>query len=212
MALFPLVGITLGVILAGANFLLTPYLPRGIIDLFLVAILAAVTGCLHLDGLADVCDALAARGDRERFLAVMKDSRVGAVGVVGLVLGLLLKYQAILNIPEQYKREALLIFPTAARCSQVVMTVGARRARSEGLGSFFIGGAGVRQLVSACVITCGCAWFLIGVRGLIVIATLWLFTWGLRLYFHRRLGGISGDIIGFTSELNEILCLLLLLV
>jgi adenosylcobinamide-GDP ribazoletransferase len=211
MALFPLVGLTLGAILAGADFILTPWLPRVITDLLLVAILSTVTGCLHLDGLADVCDGLAARGDRGRFLAVMKDSRIGAVGVVGLVLGLLLKYQALLNIPEQYKREALLFFPMAARCSQVLMTAGARSARSDGLGSLSIGGAGIRQLVSACVITLGCAWFIVGVRGLMVTATLWLFTWGMRLYFHRRLGGISGDIIGFASELNEILCLLFLL-
>jgi adenosylcobinamide-GDP ribazoletransferase len=212
MALFPLVGLTLGAILVGADFILTPWLPRVVNDLLLVAILSSVTGCLHLDGLADVCDGLAVRGDRERFLAVMKDSRIGAVGVVGLVLGLLLKYQTLLNIPIQYKREALLLFPLAARCSQLLMTVGARRARGDGLGSLFIDSAGIRQLVSACVITLGCAWFFFGVQGLMVIATLWLFTWGMRRYFIRRLGGISGDIIGFASELNEIFCLLLLLV
>jgi adenosylcobinamide-GDP ribazoletransferase len=212
MALFPLIGLTLGAILVGADYIFTPWLPRGVTDLLLVVILSGVTGCLHLDGLADVCDGLAARGDRERFLSVMKDSRIGAVGVVGLVLGLLLKYQALLNIPVQYKREALLFFPLAARCSQVLMTVGARRVRREGLGALFIEGAGILQLVSASVITLGCAWLLVGVYGLIVIATLWLITLGMRQYSHRRLGGINGDIIGFASEMNEIFCLLLLFV
>jgi adenosylcobinamide-GDP ribazoletransferase len=211
MALFPLVGVTLGALLAGADFMLTPWLPRGVNDLLLLAILSMATGCLHLDGLADVCDGLASRGGRDRFLAVMKDSRIGAVGVVGLVLGLLLKYQALLNIPIQYKRETLLFFPVAARCSQVLMAVRAKKARDDGLGSLFIDGAGILQLVSACFISLGCAWLLFGVRGLIVIAILWLFTWGIRQYFHCRLGGISGDIIGFASELNEIFCLLLLL-
>jgi adenosylcobinamide-GDP ribazoletransferase len=88
MSFFPLVGLALGAGLAGCDFLLAPLLPRAVGDLILVAILTVVTGALHLDGLSDVCDGLAARGSRERFLEIMKDSRVGAVGAVALVLGL----------------------------------------------------------------------------------------------------------------------------
>jgi len=211
MAFFPLVGLTLGALLAGADFILTPWLPRPVSDLLLVSILSAVTGCLHLDGLADVCDGLAARGDRDRFLEVMKDSRIGAVGVVGLILGLLIKYQALLHIPLHYKREALLIFPMVARFSQVQMAVGSSRAKTDGLASIFIDGAGVRQFISAAIITLAVAFILFGVRGLYAIIPLYLFTWGLKVFFHRKLGGISGDIIGCASELSEILCLLLLL-
>ena len=211
MAFFPLVGLTLGAMLAGADFILTPWLPRPVSDLLLVSILSAVTGCLHLDGLADVCDGLAARGDRDRFLEVMKDSRIGAVGVVGLILGLLIKYQALLYIPLHYKWEVLLIFPMVARFSQVQMAVGSSRARTDGLASIFIDGAGVRQFISAAIITLAVAFILFGVRGLYAIIPLYLFTWGLKVFFHRKLGGISGDIIGCASELSEILCLLLLL-
>lgn len=211
MAFFPLVGLTLGALLAGVDFLLAPLLPRPVADLLLVTCLAAVTGGLHLDGLADVCDGMAARGDRERFLAVMKDSRIGAVGVVGLVLGLLLKYQALLHVPLPYKREALLFFPLAARFSQVQLTVGSRRARADGLGATFVGGTGVREVVFAGVITLAAAWLLVGVRGIWCCIVLALFTWGLKAWFHRKLGGVSGDIIGCASELSEILCLLTLL-
>lgn len=212
MAFFPLVGLTLGAILAGADYIISPWLPRVIGDLILVTIMSVLTGCLHLDGLADVCDALAARGDRERFLAVMKDSRIGAVGVVGLVLGLLLKYLALLSLPIQIKRDALLLFPMAARCCQVLMTVGATRARADGLGAVFIGGAGIMQLVPACIITLAGAWLFFGVSGVCALIPLWVVTWFIRGYFHRRLGGISGDIVGFANEVIEIMCLLLLLV
>jgi adenosylcobinamide-GDP ribazoletransferase len=211
MAVFPLAGLTLGALLAGADFILTPWLPRQVSDLLLIAILSAVTGCLHLDGLADVCDGLGARGGRERFLAVMKDSRIGAVGVVGLMLGLLLKYQALLHIPLEQKREALLFFPMAARFSQVQMTVWAKEARGDGLGSAFIAGAGTMQFISASVITLAGAWFLFDLRGIYCSLILYLFTWGLKWWFQRKVGGISGDIIGCASELNEILCLLIVL-
>ncbi|KAF0219351.1 MAG: adenosylcobinamide-GDP [Geobacteraceae bacterium] len=212
MAVFPLVGLTLGALLAGADYLIAPWLPRGVADLLLIIALSAVTGALHLDGLADVCDGLAARGGRERFLEVMKDSRTGAVGVVGLVLGLLLKYQALVHIPLEYKREALLFFPMAARFSQVQLTVGARRARTDGLGSVFIGGAGVSQFIAAYAVTLTAAYLFLGLRGIWCAIILYLFTWLLKSWFHKRLGGVTGDVIGCVSELNEMLCLLVLLV
>jgi adenosylcobinamide-GDP ribazoletransferase len=211
MAFFPLAGLFLGALLVGADFILTLRLPRPVADLLLITLLSAVTGALHLDGLADVCDGLAARGSRERFLAVMKDSRIGAVGVVGLVLALLIKYQALVHIPLVYKREVLLFFPLAARFSQVQLTVGAKRARADGLGSAFIGMAGIWQFVWAGVITLAGAWLLLGPRGIQCCLALYLFTWGLKWWFHRKLGGITGDIIGCVSELNEILALLVLL-
>lgn len=211
MAFFPLVGLFLGALLVGVDYILSSRLPRPVADLLLITILTVVTGALHLDGLADVCDGLAARGSRERFLTVMKDSRIGAVGVVGLILALLLKYQALLYIPLDYKREALLFFPLVARFSQVQMTVGAERARGDGLGSEFIGAAGVWQLISAGVITLSGASLLLGLRGIYCCLAFYLFTWGLKWWFHRKLGGITGDIIGCVSELNEILALLVLL-
>ncbi len=211
MAVFPLVGLTIGAILAGADYLLTLRLPRPVVDLMLITVLAILTGALHLDGLADCCDGLAARGGRERFLEVMKDSRIGAVGVVGLVLALLLKYQALLRIPTADKHAALLFFPLAARFSQTQMTVGAERARADGLGAAFIAGAGGRQLALAAIITALFAWVLFGLRGIVCFGVLFLFTWGAKSWFHRKLGGITGDVIGCVSELNEILCLLIML-
>ena len=211
MTFFPLVGLAIGAVLAGADFLLTPLLPRQVADLVLVALLSVVTGALHLDGLSDVCDGLAARGSRERFLDIMKDSRVGAVGAVALVLGLGLKYQALLAVPLEYKREVLLFFPVAARLAQVQMTVGARRARSDGLGSAFVGGARLTQFVLACAFTLAAAYLLLGLNGLGSLLLLSLLTWGIKSWSHQRLGGITGDVIGCASELNEIFCLLFLL-
>lgn len=211
MAFFPLVGLALGLLLVGADFLLEPLLPRSVSDLVLIALLSIVTGALHLDGLSDVCDGLAARGPRERFLEIMKDSRVGAVGAVGLVLGLGLKYQALLAMPLEHKREALLFFPLAARFAQVQMTVGAKRARQDGLGSAFVTGAGGWQLALAGVATFAAAWLLLGVAGIACAILLVLLTAAVRSWSHRRLGGVTGDVIGCASELNEIFCLLFLL-
>jgi adenosylcobinamide-GDP ribazoletransferase len=211
LSFFPLAGLTLGALLVGLQYPLSAILPRGVVDLILITALAVVSGVLHLDGVADVCDGLAARGGRERFLAVMKDSRTGAAGAVGLILALLLKYQALLHVPDDVKRQALFCFPMLGRFAMAQMTVGARNARSQGLGTSFIGGAGWFQMLMATITTLVAAVLFTGVRGLWLFVAAYLTTWMMKAWFHRKIGGVTGDVIGCAGELNEIICLLVLL-
>lgn len=209
-ALFPLVGLTIGGLLVGLNLLIAPWLTRPLVDALLITALAAVTGALHLDGLADVCDGLAARGGRERFLAVMKDSHVGAVGAVGLVLGLLLKWQALLAVPVGHKWQALLLFLVLARFGQVQTIVFAKNARQDGLGLAMISGAGTAQLLVAWGLALAAASLLLGTEGLAVLFAVMVCTWLFKFWFQRRLGGITGDVIGCINELNEIMALIVI--
>ncbi len=128
----------------------------------------------------------------------------------GLILDLLLKYQLLSALPEEIRREALLCFPLVARYSQVQLTVRARRARQDGLGSVFIGGVGNSQLVIAAATAMILSVLLLGAPGLVISGGACLCTWGMKVWSHRRLGGITGDVIGCVSELNELLCLLML--
>lgn len=209
-AWFPLAGLTLGGLLLLADYGLSFLFPRHLADALLVVLLALMTGALHLDGLADVCDGMAARGDKERFLAVMKDSRVGAVGVVGLVAGLGLKYAALLAVPEPVKWQALLLFPALARFVMTLVMTGAANARSDGLGAAFLAGIGRPQLLIATLTVLPLCWLTASLPG--IVALLLTGIWGLsvRSYFTRRLGGITGDIVGFSGETAEIIILMVL--
>jgi adenosylcobinamide-GDP ribazoletransferase len=207
-AFFPLVGLVIGGLLVGGNWLISPWITRPLCDALLITLLALVTGALHLDGLADVCDGLAARGGRERFLAVMKDSQVGAVGAVGLVLGLLLKWQALVAVPAEIKWQVLLLFPVLARFGQVLTLTGARHARQDGLGAAFVLGAGRGMLFLAFIISAFLSAALLGIKGIAALTAVCLLTSAGRLFFQRRLGGLTGDTIGCISELNEILVLI----
>lgn len=209
-ALFPLAGLTIGALLAGLNWLLAPWLARPLCDALLITALAAVTGGLHLDGLADVCDGLAARGGRERFLAVMKDSQVGAIGAVGLVLGLLLKWQALVAVPDAFKWQALLLFPALARFGQVLMLTGARHARQDGLGALFVQGTGGGALLLASLIAAAAGAGILGLNGVVTLAAVCLLTYAGRHFFQCRLGGLTGDTVGCINELNEILTLIII--
>ena len=209
-AFFPLVGLAIGGLLAGANWLISPWIARPLCDALLITLLALITGALHLDGLADVCDGLAARGDRERFLAIMKDSQVGAIGAVGLVLGILLKWQALAAVPVEFKWQALLLFPALARFGQVLTMTGARHARQDGLGAAFAQGSGRMALFFAFTSAAAAGFYLFGLRGMVPLAAVCIFTVTGRIFFQRKLGGLTGDTIGCLSELNEILLLVVL--
>lgn len=208
MRWFPLAGLCIGGLLAALDNALAFLLPTALVSLLLVTALAVVTGALHLDGVADVADGFGARGGRERFLAVMKDSSTGAIGVVGVVLVLLLKYQAILQLPAHLRMSALIFFPAAARFAQVLLTSGALRARADGLGATFAAGAGYKEVAIAAVTTFAASWLLLGQNGVFCAIIVAVFALISRKYFHHRLGGITGDIIGATSEVAEIICLL----
>lgn len=209
-AWFPLAGLCIGGLLYLADLLLAPLFPRHLTDALLIALLALITGALHLDGVADLFDGLAARGDRGRFLSVMKDSRVGAVGVVGLVLVLLLKYAALLAVPIYLKRSALLLAPLLARMTQVVIMTGAQSARTDGLSAAFLNGMGVHQLSLVLACSIPLVWLLGHWAGLMALTLCILWGWMVRRHFTRRLGGITGDIIGFGSEIAELLVLLVI--
>lgn len=209
-AFFPVVGLTIGGLLVGANVLIAPWIAGPLCDAMLITMLALITGALHLDGLADVCDGLAARGGRERFLAVMKDSQVGAVGAVGLVLGLLLKWQALAAVSPELKWQALLLFPALARFGQVLTMTGARHARQDGLGAAIAQGTGAMHLSVALSTTVAVSFYLLGFKAIVPFAALCLLTFAGRMFFQRKLGGLTGDTIGCLNELNEILVLVVI--
>jgi len=209
-ACFPLVGLTVGGLLVGMYWLIEPWLNRPMTAALLITALAAVTGALHLDGLADVCDGLAARGNRERFLAIMKDSQVGAVGAVGLVLGILLKWQALLAVPVGITWQAVLLFPILGRFAQVLAMAGAKHARQDGLGAVIIQGMAARHLIAALIITVAACLLLLPVKGMIALTAVFAVTLVIKGYFQNRLGGLTGDIVGCISEIAEIVALIVL--
>jgi adenosylcobinamide-GDP ribazoletransferase len=92
----------------------------------------------------------------------------------------------------------------------VQLAAGSQRARNDGLGALFVSGAGLPQFGAAGLLTLAAGFLILGAKGLYCVLAAALFTWGMKAWSHRRLGGVTGDVIGCVSELNEILCLLLI--
>lgn len=209
VAFFPVVGLVLGLVLAGLAALLGGALPSTVLAVLLIAALAGLTGGLHIDGLADTFDALGGgRGDRQRMLDLMRDSRIGAHGAAALVLGLLLKVFALAAVLQRRDLTLVLLFPAIGRWAVTPWIVLHPYARAEGLGRAFNGEARAREVAIATVIVAA-AVLLLGPRliapALGALAAAALFA----LWLRRRLGGLTGDVYGATIELAEATALVL---
>jgi len=212
MGFFPAAGLGLGLGLVVVNWLLEGLIPRSVLDCLLLLILIALTGALHLDGIADLLDGLAGGKDREGILRIMKDSRVGAIGVVGLVMVLLLKYLSLFNVPLVNKSAALMFMPCAGRWIQVVLAAFCRYVRSEGgTGSVFVELVSERESLLATGTLIAAAVVLFGLQGIFLVFLLGLAAMVLIRYFHARLGGVTGDVLGAATEIVEVLSLILVL-
>jgi adenosylcobinamide-GDP ribazoletransferase len=200
-AWFPLVGALLG---AGAAAALQ--LPLG--PILALALLAVLTGGLHEDGLADVCDALRAHRTRERMLAILDDSRIGSHGALGLVLATLIRWQAL----AQMEGEPWLRLPAAIGISRacIVLLAGISRPAGDGLGAAFLKTlprahvwlAGAQMLLLAALAGWPAAALLIAGNVAAIVA--------LRAWFQARLGGVTGDCLGFGCQLSEAVSLTIL--
>jgi adenosylcobinamide-GDP ribazoletransferase len=212
MGLFPAVGLALGLMLVVCNWLLAPLLPRAVLDCLLLLLLILATGALHLDGIADMIDGLAGGRDRESSLRIMKDSRVGAMGVVGLVMVLLLKYLSLYHLPLAQKAGALIFMPAAGRWCQVFLASCSSYVRAEGgTGSVFVDQVGRAELLRGSLTLLLAGLVLFSYQGLLLLALVLVFAALLLHYFERRIGGVTGDILGASTEFVEVFSLLAIL-
>jgi len=206
---FPLVGGGIGALCAVAFFMAGLLgLPLSAAALLTVAAGLVATGALHEDGLADTADGFGG-GDRERKLAIMRDSAHGTYGVVALVLSIGLRAVAIAAIRDPvFVGLALIAAHTASRAALPPIMFLLRPARADGLGA-----AAARQsrIVALTAPLLG---------GVIALATLGpsaglvalLLTGGAvalaAMLARRQIGGYTGDVLGFFQQIGEIMMLL----
>jgi len=198
----------LGLILVFINWLLHSFVTSGLLSVLLVTALILATRGLHLDGLADTVDGLGAGGDRERVLAIMDDSHIGVFGVAAIVLVILIKAQAIDALGDNRWR-ALLLAPVLSRWAMVLLAYRSKSAK-EGLGSLMIANMGSPHFFGATLLALMLAVAIQRSVGIALVAWVVLFTLACRAYFHRRLGGVTGDTFGAVGELSEASVLVLL--
>jgi adenosylcobinamide-GDP ribazoletransferase len=197
---FPVVGLSIGLLLAAVNWVLGLILPNAAVNVLLVVLMALCHGGLHLDGVADTMDGAAGHRTVERRLEIMRDSRIGGFGAIGLVMVILMEYVFLNTIPADIKWLALIAAPLTSRWLMAYAIYAFPYARPEGLGKAFKDGVTNGQFVPATLMTLVALGVLWGISGLILAVGAWLVVSLVALYLKRLLGGLTGDCYGALNE------------
>ncbi|MDQ5986617.1 MAG: Adenosylcobinamide-GDP ribazoletransferase [Syntrophus sp. SKADARSKE-3] len=200
---FPVVGLLIGLGIAGLDLCLSSLLPSVVTAWCAVLLLIAVTGGLHMDGLADTADGFFSARNRERMLEIMRDSRIGAMGVLAIIFAVGLKVAALSSLASPERMAILILMPLAGRSAIVLMITVLPYARCDGgLASIFL----VRRTrftpIAALILLFGAAWGLGQSLGLAAFAMI---SAGLIIFYtFKKIGGFTGDTLGAVSELTEV--------
>ncbi len=220
MVYFPVVGFLIGVLLVNADKIFALIaLPQTIATFLLIILSVLLTRALHIDGLADTLDGLMGGRDHPSRLAIMKDSRLGTAGALGIVFVLFMKYLCLNNLFESERIVALLVAPVLARWAQTLMVSNAEYVREHGMGKAFVGHLRSSGLAATSAVAIGLSAFVVVrldvhsvILFFVLICGVLLLTYLGKRYFVRKLGGVTGDAIGAMSELNEVLVLFLFVI
>ena len=206
---FPLVGIVVGAIAAGVYAATALIFPAPVAAVLSTAATIYATGAFHEDGFADTCDGLGGGMTRERALEIMKDSRVGAYGAIGIVCMLGAKCTTLAMLPPAGAIGALLLAHPLSRLAATSLIWRMEYARAEGkakplaerMTTAEFGIASVTVAIIAAILLAADA---LDLRALLAaLAASGAATWWLARKFARRIGGYTGDCLGAVQQLAE---------
>jgi adenosylcobinamide-GDP ribazoletransferase len=201
---FALVGVVVGMVAVLVFVVAVKVFPQPVAVLLSMAATLLLTGALHEDGLADSCDAFGGAHTREDVLRIMHDSRIGVFGAIALVIVLMLKWQALAALPPMRVVWVSIAAHAASRAVAISFLATHEYARPEGKAravAHRLGGVAL-----AWVGLTGLPWLFwpdwrLGLATLGVLAVL---RFGLGRWFERRIGGYTGDCLGFAQQVFEV--------
>lgn len=201
---FPILGSLIGLSVCGFAVLLRFLLPGLMITVITMILLAMVSGCLHLDGLADTADGFFSSRPKEKILEIMRDSRTGPMGVIVIVFILLLKFAALSTLAPSVFIKTVFLMPLAGRCAIVLSMAILPYARDEeGLGRLFYSKYCRWSALWSLIFMIGLLPFL-GVKAAVLaccttITVVLLFGF----WCKKKIGGATGDTLGAVCEIAE---------
>jgi adenosylcobinamide-GDP ribazoletransferase len=198
------VGLIIGLILVGLNWLFGLLLPSAVVNALLIVFLTIITGALHLDGFVDTCDGLASYKTTEDRWQAMHDSRAGGFGIIGVVLLLLVKYASLSSIPQPSLMMALVLMPVLSRWAMVYAIFAYPIAQPSSLGRVFKEGTSWVRLTMATLTALAVAVALAQLVGLAIMFLIWVMTVAIATYLRRKFSGLTGDTYGAINELAEL--------
>ncbi|PKM37165.1 MAG: adenosylcobinamide-GDP ribazoletransferase [Gammaproteobacteria bacterium HGW-Gammaproteobacteria-10] len=206
----PLVGWLVGGISASVFWIALQIWPQDIAVVIALIAGILVTGAFHEDGFADVCDGFGGGYDKQHILDIMKDSQIGAYGALGLLLLLLLKFRLLTGLPAHLPPLALLAGHSISRWFPLYLMYRydyARTQPSKSSGAVFKPDAKTLLLAGIPALL---PFVLLPPLALTALIPMALVTLVLGRYFHRHIGGYTGDCLGAGQQVAEVVFYLFL--
>ena len=209
---FPVVGGIIGAVAAGIYLILKPFLPGPVLCVLVMAVPLFLSGGIHFDGLLDTCDGIFSGRSRERSLEIMRDSRVGSMGVAAGVLDLLLRYSILVTLPGANIPFLLIGQAVIGRWVIALAVHFFPYARQEGLGQAFSIDKRISSIILSSFFTLIIIMVSNGGYGVLSFLSAGILSLLIARWVAGRLGGLTGDVYGALNEVGEILFLLVWLV
>ncbi len=204
---FPATGLVVGAVLSVALWLFGMILPQIVAIVLMLIVSAAITGMLHLDGFIDTFDGVLGHRERQKRLAIMRDSRAGSYGIVSAILLIAAKIVMLGAIDVDALLPMVVVMTVTGRWAMVYGIFAHNYARKEGAGKIFKEGMGWQAFAGAtfitlavygaCIPVAGYSAFAAGAAAAVVTAVV-------ALLFSRRLCGLTGDVYGALNEIAEV--------
>jgi adenosylcobinamide-GDP ribazoletransferase len=199
---FPIVGLIIGIILAVTASIFS-FLPPLVTAAIILTTSIILTGGLHLDGFADSCDGLYGNWPKERILTIMKDSNIGAMGVIGLICLLLFKFTLIVSIPTQILWKSLIVMAAFSRWVQTFACAFSTYPRENGKAKLFVTSSKKINVIVSGIITFIAAILMLQLKIILPIVFTFILVCLFMAFVKKKIGGMTGDTIGAVSEITE---------
>ncbi|MDI6703664.1 MAG: adenosylcobinamide-GDP ribazoletransferase [bacterium] len=209
MSYFPVIGLFIGFCLVLVEIGGSKLFPQDVTSVLVLITLILLSGGIHLDGFSDTIDGFYGGREKEDILEIMRDPRIGFMGVVWVVCLLLLKFTLIRSLSTK-----ILLVPmcTVSRWSMVTGATFSSCARINGKGRSFIEWVGKREWFLATLITLCVSVSLMKIKGVFLCLSIGIITFILTKFIKKRIGGLTGDTLGAISEIVEVLTLLFIVI
>lgn len=215
---FPLVGFVIGLISYLIGCLAIKVFDPFVTSILIVGAEVIITGGLHIDGLGDTFDAIYSNRDKERMLEIMKDSRLGTNSLLAILFLVLIKIGVLTNIINANLLWIIIFMPLVSRLGVIVMLYKTVTPRKVGMGNIFIGKATLSMFIIAVIYSIAIIGLiskfiflssdLLLIKLLSSILIVMLFDYLFKNHIYKKIDGITGDILGCTIELGELIFIL----
>lgn len=208
---FSLIGLLIGLCQYILFIVLAKVIPINFAVISIIIFDILITGALHIDGFGDTCDGFFAFKGKDKIIEIMKDSRIGTFGCIGIVLNLLIKYEGYLLLVSNWKAIFILIIPMISKFSMILLSYIGKPAKEKGSGNLFINTVTLKEVIVNTIFVLAIGILMnFSYQTILLLVSAIIITILFNLLCNSKINGITGDSLGANNELVVLISLIIL--